>query len=73
LGAVDEKLFTYIRYNPSLDRDGLDALGLQHIDPETVSNLDDVHNVKIMQKVGEAMAKHRVRGEHFEGFLGKSK
>jgi len=26
-----------------------------------------------MQKVGEAMAKHRVKGEHFEGFLGKSK
>jgi len=68
LGAVDEKLFTYIRYNPSLDRDGLDALGLQHIEPEKVSNLDDVQNVQIMREVGQAMAKHRVRGEHFEGF-----
>jgi len=73
LGAVDKKLFTYIRYNPSLDRDGLDALGLEHIEPKMVSNLDDVHNVQIMREVGQAMAKHRVRGEHFEGFLGKSK
>jgi len=73
LGAVDKKLFTYIRYNPSLDRDGLDALGLEHIEPKMVSNLDDVHNVQIMREVGQAMAKYRVRGEHFEGFLGKSK
>jgi hypothetical protein len=73
LGAVDKKLFTYIRYNPSLDRKGLDDLGLQHIKPETVSNLDDVHNVETMREVGKAMAKHRVRGEHFEGFFGKSK
>jgi len=73
LGAVDKKLFSYIRYNPCLDREGLDALGLEHIEPEEVSNLDDVHNVQTMREVGKAMAKHWVRGEHFEGFWEKSK
>ena len=31
------KLFTYARYNAELSREGLDALGLEHINPCTSS------------------------------------
>jgi hypothetical protein len=36
------KLFTYACYNPDLSREGLAALGLDHIRPEHVQQMDSV-------------------------------
>lgn len=62
------KLFTYMRYNTELSREGLDALGLHHIEPHQVRRLDSVEHMEALQEVGRAVAT-QVRREHFEGFL----
>ena len=38
----EQKLFTYLRYNAELTREGLDALGCRDIKPETVQQLDSI-------------------------------
>lgn len=68
LGPVMPKLFTYMRYNADLSRNGLDVLELPHIEPETVQKLDSVKYIKELQEVGRAVARH-VDSSHFEGFL----
>jgi hypothetical protein len=68
-GPLDRRLFTYVRYNAELTREGLNALGLPDIDPEDVQKLDSVDHKKDLQRVGEAVASAKVRGEHFENFL----
>ncbi len=65
---VDSRLFTYVRYNAELSRDGLDRLGLSDISPEDVQKLDSVENIKELQTVGQAVAKH-VCKEHFSKFI----
>ncbi len=67
-GPVAPKLFTYMRYNADLTRDGLNALGLQHIEPRTVQQLDSVKYIPQLQEVGRAVARE-VNIAHFEGFL----
>ena len=67
-GAVDKKLFSYIRYNPKLDKEGLAKLDLTHLDPKKIAKLDAVDNIKMMQEVGVAVSKHEVKREHFNGF-----
>ncbi len=67
-GVVDPKLFTYMRYNADLTRAGLDALGLSHIEPRTVQQLDSVQYIPQLREVGGAVAR-QVNIEHFEGFL----
>ena len=67
-GPVSPKLFTYVRYNAELTREGLDALGLVKIEPKSVQKLDSVEHIRELQRVGEAVAK-KVRPEHFKGFL----
>jgi uncharacterized protein len=62
------KLFTYMRYNADLSRNGLDALGLAHIDPCNVQQLDSVDYINELQEVGGAVAK-QVDISHFAGFL----
>ncbi|NOQ64770.1 MAG: patatin [Methyloprofundus sp.] len=61
-------LFSYARYNAELSRKGLDALGLDHIEPEDVQMLDSVEHIKELQQVGKALAK-KVCLSHFKGFL----
>ena len=39
-GAVQEKLFTYARYNADLGTAGLAELGLGHLDPVRVQKMD---------------------------------
>ena len=63
------KLFTYVRYNAELSREGLDALGLPHIDPAHVQQMDSVEHVEEMRKVGQAVAERKVKAEHFANFL----
>jgi len=61
------KLFTYVRYNAELTREGLDALGLPDIKPEDVQQLDSVAHIPELQRVGQAVALN-VKPEHFAGF-----
>ena len=68
LGPVTPKLFTYMRYNADVTREGLDALGLQHIEPRNVQQMDSVVHIGELQEVGRAVAK-QVNTDHFAGFL----
>ncbi|HEY5777811.1 MAG TPA: patatin-like phospholipase family protein [Terrimicrobiaceae bacterium] len=64
-----EKLFTYVRYNADLSRGGLDALGLQGINPEHVQQMDSVDHIGEMQQVGRAAAERYVHTKlHFAAF-----
>lgn len=67
-GPVNEKLFTYIRYNAELSRNGLDKLELNHIDPVEVSRLDSVRGIHQLQEIGRAVAVRSVKPEHFSGY-----
>jgi uncharacterized protein len=67
-GPAQHKLFTYVRYNTELTRAGLNELGLGDIEPTNVQQLDSVEFVKDLQRVGEAVAEHKVKAEHFDGF-----
>jgi hypothetical protein len=62
------KLFTYVRYNAELSREGLDALGLGHINAGHVQQIDSVEHIGEMQEVGRALAQQKVKGEHFSAF-----
>ncbi|MGZ9080457.1 MAG: patatin-like phospholipase family protein [Burkholderiales bacterium] len=68
-GPVDPKLFTYVRYNAELSKEGLTELGLGEIEPEHVQKLDSVKHKHELLRVGEAVAKSKVKAEHFQGFL----
>ena len=67
-GPVSPKLFTYMRYNADLSRDGLTKLGLPGVVPEDVQQLDSVAHIGDLQNVGRAVA-DQVRIEDFKGFL----
>jgi len=68
-GPVEPKLFTYVRYNAELTREGLDTLGLQHIKPQDVQQLDSVDHVLELQQVGAAVAQRQVNKQQFAKFL----
>ena len=61
-------LFTYVRYNAELSREGLDKLGLADINPEDVQKLDSVENMRELQLVGQGVAK-KVNKQHFSKFI----
>jgi uncharacterized protein len=67
-GPVSPKLFTYLRYNAELTEEGLRALGLTDIEPKKVQQLDSVEFVGDLQRVGKAVAKQKVKAEHFADF-----
>src|SRR4029077_14951294 len=62
------KLFTYARYNAELSREGLDALGLEHINPVHVQKMNSFDHTGEMQEVARAVAEQKVKAEHFAGF-----
>lgn len=68
-GPVQPKLFTYLRYNAELTREGLDALGLPDIEPKDVQKLDSTDHIAELQRVGQAVVNKKVRKEHFATFL----
>jgi patatin-like phospholipase/acyl hydrolase len=70
-GPVNPKLFTYMRYNADLSRSGLTELGLPHIRPEDVQQMDSVDHMASLKQVGRAAARH-VSKAHFTGFLQES-
>ncbi|NND90488.1 MAG: patatin [Granulosicoccus sp.] len=67
-GPVNPKLFTYVRYNAELSRSGLDALGLDELDPAQMQKMDCAENLQGLQSIGKAVADHDVRTAHFERF-----
>jgi uncharacterized protein len=62
------KLFTYVRYNAELSCEGLAALGLEHVNPVHVQQMDSVDHIGEMQEVGQTLAQRKVKAEHFAGF-----
>ena len=67
-GLLDERLFSYVRYNAELSRRGLDDLGLAELVPEQVQRMDSVEHVSDLRRVGQA-ATGDVVIEHFAGFI----
>jgi patatin-like phospholipase/acyl hydrolase len=67
-GPVQPKLFTYARYNVDLSADGLARLGLGHIAPPSVQQLDSVEHIAELTEVGEAAAR-QVHEDHFAAFI----
>jgi patatin-like phospholipase/acyl hydrolase len=67
-GVLEQRMFTYLRYNAELTRDGLVELGLPDVRPEDVQRLDSVDHIGDLQRVG-ARAALVVAPEHFAGFL----
>lgn len=63
-----DKLFTYLRYNAELSKTGLERLGVGHLDPEHVQQMDSVDHIGEMQELGQALAQQKVKAEHFAGF-----
>ncbi len=68
-GPAMPKLFTYLRYNAELSREGLDSLGLTNIKPENVQQLDSVEYIAELQRVGRAVVQKKVWPEHFAAFV----
>jgi hypothetical protein len=68
-GPTAQKLFTYLRLDADLTREGLDALGLRDIDPDKVQALDSVQYIDQLQRVGQAVARQSLKREHLAAFL----
>jgi hypothetical protein len=63
------KEFAYVRYDPDVSRQGLDAMGLTQIDPAHVQRMDLVKFVPDIQRVGTTYAAAHVDIDHFRGFV----
>jgi uncharacterized protein len=66
--APTDKLFTYVRYNAELTREGLTAIGCGGIQPENVQKLNAVEAIPELRQVGRAVAERKVEPEHFGQF-----
>jgi Patatin-like phospholipase len=64
----EQKLFTYLRYNAELTREGLDALGCRDIEPNSVQKMDSIDGIPDLRRVGKRVAETRVVERHFDGF-----
>jgi patatin-like phospholipase/acyl hydrolase len=63
------KLFTYLRYDPDVSSEGLEALSLSDINPSKVQVMDSVDHIPDIQRVGVTYAGGHVQKAHFEGFI----
>jgi patatin-like phospholipase/acyl hydrolase len=63
------KLFSYVRYNAELSREGLDWLGLPNVSPAHVHPMDAVEFLDEVQQIGIALADRKVKPEHFAMFI----
>lgn len=63
------KLFSYVRYDAELSREGLDWLGLPNVQPAHVQPMDAIEFLGEIQQVGVALAKRKVKPEHFAQFI----
>jgi hypothetical protein len=65
----EQKLFTYLRYNAELTREGLNALGCRNIEPDSVQRLDSIDGIPDLRRVGKRVAETKVTDRHFDGFI----
>lgn len=64
------KNFIYTRYNPMLTKDGLENLGLSHLDPKKLSQLDSVDAIEDLLAVGRSYADINLKTKsHLQGFI----
>lgn len=63
------KHFTYMRYNCELTSSGLGELGLAHVDPGDVQQMDSVEHIDTLLEIGKAVGERQVKAHHFDGFL----
>ncbi len=68
-GTTGTKLFTYMRYNAELSERGLADLGLSDINCEEVQQLDSVEHIDKLERVGQAVAKSKIKPEHFKALV----
>ncbi len=69
VGALEQKLFTYLRYNAELTEEGLSKLGLPNLDIAQVQRIDSVDSIDDLHAIGEAIAEHQMKPEHFDRFI----
>lgn len=67
-GPVKPKLFTYLRYDADVSREGLDKLNLPKVDSDHVQLMDSTKYIDEIQTVGKALGDIKVKPEHFAGF-----
>lgn len=63
------KQFAYVRYDPDVTREGLDALGSKAIEPAKVQLMDSVKFIPDIQRVGKTYAAAHFTIDHFRGFI----
>ena len=64
--AVEPRLFTYVRIDAPLSRDGLTELGCPDVDPDHVQRLDGFRHVGELLEVGGALAQRALTEELLE-------
>lgn len=56
LSGSRSRSFLYMRYDPQLTREGLNALGFRDVSPEAVAKLDSIAAIKDLIAIGKAYA-----------------
>ena len=62
------KLFSYVRYDPDVTKEGLAKLGINNINPENIQTLDAIKFIDDIQNVGKRYANQYVDLSHFGKF-----
>jgi hypothetical protein len=62
------RAFIYARYNADLSAEGLKAIGLERLDPETIQKMDAVDHIDDLLKIGQTVGLD-VKREHFGTFV----
>jgi uncharacterized protein len=65
---LQQKFFTYARYNAQLTSKGLTDLGLGNIKPQHVQQLDSIEHIDDLSAVGNAVGRQHVKSDHFNNF-----
>lgn len=85
VGPLQEKLFTYVRYDSQLDKENLENLrlfdkaylkeiGLAELTDKDIAKLQlmdcvEENNLKNLYQIGKAIARQHMKPEHFEKFV----
>jgi len=67
-GPLANKLFTYMRYNTSLDKQGLSNIGITDIEPSKLWAMDNIDHINELDTIARVAAKQKVKIAHFNGF-----
>lgn len=67
-GALQQKLFTYLRFNADLSRNGLDRRGLTSVDARGIGKMDSIERIDDLRLVGRTVADQDVKPDLFADF-----